>query len=110
RADHVAGELPAALLGQLEADRLGAFAVVRAQVHVDEPPAEAVRDLRAEPVHAVVVAAHADERGPVDGGGRQLGRLEVDGDENDRTQARRGRTGGDGVGEVAGGGAAHGVE
>ena len=58
-------------------DRLRALAVERAQVDVDETPAVCVRDLGAQPVHAVVVAAHPDQRGAVDRAARDLGPLEV---------------------------------
>ena len=38
-------QLPAELLGDLEGERLRAFRVVRAQVHVDERPVELTRKL-----------------------------------------------------------------
>ena len=98
----MAGKRPSPLLGDLEAHRLGALGVVGAQVDVDDAPAVAVADLRAEPVHAVVVATHADERRAIDGGAHELGGLEVLGHEDDRAQARRGRARRHRVGEVPG--------
>ena len=106
----MARKRPAHLLRDLEADRLRALAVVCAEVHVHDAPAEALRDLGAQPVHAVVVAAHAHHRRPVDRGPRQLGRLEVDGDEHHRAQAGGGRSRRHRVGEVPRGRAADGVE
>src|SRR6476660_4501820 len=47
---------PAELLRYLITHGLRAFVIVRAQVHVDEAPAVLVGDLRAEPVHVIIVA------------------------------------------------------
>jgi hypothetical protein len=47
------------LLGDFEAVGLGAFGVIRPQVHVDDRPAVFVGDLGAEAVDIVVVAADA---------------------------------------------------
>ena len=60
RDDRVLRQPPAELLGDLEAVGLGAFGVVRPQVHVDDRPAVLVGDLGAEAVDVVVVAADAD--------------------------------------------------
>src|SRR5438132_967838 len=57
---------PAQLLGDLVAERLGAFRVVRPEVHVHERPAVLVSDLRAEAVHLVVGAVHGDQGRVVD--------------------------------------------
>ena len=58
RADDAVRQLPAELLDRLERERLGALGVVRAQVDVHERPARPLaRDLGAEPVDVVVVAA-----------------------------------------------------
>ncbi len=75
--DDVVGQAPAELLGDFEADGLGAFRVVGAQIDVDEAPVVAVGNLRAEAIDVVVVAIDADQRGAVDLGVEDLGRLEI---------------------------------
>ena len=66
RRDDVAREAPAELFCNLEAVGLGAFGVVGAQVDVGESPLIPIRDLRAQPVHVVVVATHGDDARLVD--------------------------------------------
>ena len=111
RRDDAVGELPAELLGRLVRERLGALGVVRAHVDVDERPALALaRDLGAEPVDGVVVAAHADDLRAVGAGGEDLLRLEVGGDEDVGGQPGVRGVGRDGAGEVAGRRAGDGVE
>ena len=110
RADDPVRQLPAELLDRLVGERLRALRVVGAQVDVDEGPRARLGELGAEPVDVVVVAAHADQVGPVDAGREQLLLLEVGGDEDVGVEARRGGVGGDGVGEVAGRGAGDGLE
>ena len=68
---------PPELLDDLEAHRLRALGVVRPQVDVDESPAVAVADLRAQPVHVVVVAGDGEDRRVEDRRPEQLARLEV---------------------------------
>ena len=63
---------------------------------------------RAEAVDVVVVAVDADEARAVDLGVEDLGRLEIGGDEDAGLEAEARGLRGDGVGEVAGGGAADG--
>jgi hypothetical protein len=58
----------------------------------------------------IVVAVDADETRAIDLGVENFGRLEVGGDEDAGLEAEAGGLGGDGVGEVAGGGAADGLE
>ena len=108
--DGVARSLPAKLLANLEAHRLGALGVIRAEVHVDEAPAVFAGDLGAQAVHLVVGAADADDVGAEHQGAEHLGGFQVGGDEHVGLQPGRGGVGGDGVSEVAGGGAGHGVE
>ena len=108
--DDVVGQTPAELLGDLVADGLGAFGVVGAEVDVDEAPVVLVGDLGAEAVDVVVVAVDADEARAVDLGVEDLCGLEVGGDEDAGLEAEARGLRGDGVGEVAGGGAADGVE
>ena len=55
------GDLPAELLGRLVRERLRALGVERAHVHVHERPRVLGRELRAEPVHVVVVAVDRDD-------------------------------------------------
>ena len=103
RDDDLVGQPPAELLGDLEAQRLGALGVERPHVDVDERPALLLaRDLGGEPVDVVVGAVHRDQGVGVDGGVDLLGLLEVGRDEDHRLDARAGAGGGDGVGEVAG--------
>ena len=108
RADDPVGQLPAELLDGLVGERLRALGVVGAQVDVDEGPGPGLGELGAEPVDVVVVAADADQVGPVDAGREQLLLLEVGGDEDVGVEAGGGGVGGDGVGEVAGRGAGDG--
>ena len=55
RHDHRARESPSQLLGDLEAHRLRALAIVAAQIHVDDSPSESVGELRAQTIHIIVV-------------------------------------------------------
>ena len=85
------GQLPAELLDDLERDGLRALGVVRAHVDVHERPVLVLgRQLGAEAVDVVVVAAHRDEVGAVDAGREDLLLLEVGGDEDVGRQAERG--------------------
>ena len=106
RRDDLTRQPPAELLGDLVADGLGALGVVRAQVDVDEAPAEVAGDLRAEPVDLVVVAVDGDQGAAVDRGGDELACLEVARREDAGAQPGPGGRRGNGAGEVAGGGAA----
>src|SRR5680860_1177977 len=81
--DDVVGQRPSELLGDLEAQRLGALGVVGAHVDVD------------------VVALDRDEVGRIDRGGKHLGLLQVGGDEHVGGHAGVRRMGGHGLGEVA---------
>ncbi len=82
RGDDMVGHPPAQVLGDLEADGLGALGVERPEVDVDESPAEAEGDLRAEAVDLVVVALDGDDLGAVDGRAQDLALLEIVGDED----------------------------
>ena len=86
-------------------ERLRALGVVGAQVHVHERPRMLAGELGAEPVDVVVVAVDRDQVGAVDAGREDLLLLEVGGHEHVGLEARGSGVGGDGVGEVAGGGA-----
>ena len=108
--DDVIRQAPAELLGDLVADGLRALGVVGAQVDVDEAPVVLVGDQGAEAVDVVVVAVDADQARAVDLGVEDLGGLEIGGDEDAGLQAQTRRLRGDGVGQVAGRGAADGVE
>ena len=61
-----------------------------------------IRNLRAEPVHVVVVAFDGDDRRLVDRGAEHLVRLEVVWDEDEARQAESGGMRGDAAGQVAG--------
>ena len=98
------GQPPPELLGDLEAQRLGALRVVRADVDVDERPVLVLgRQLGGEPVDVVVVAVDGQQRAAVHGRREDLGLLERRRDEHHGVPARAGGRGGDGVGQVAGG-------
>ena len=102
RDDHLVGQPPAELLGDLVAQGLGALGVERPHVDVDERPALLLAgDLRGEAVDVVVGAVHRDELLGVDGRVDLLGPLEVARDEHDRADAGASTRRGDGVGEVA---------
>ena len=85
---------------------LGAFGVVGAQIDVDEAPFEAVGDLRAEAIDVVVVAVDAHDARAVDGGVQDFGGLEIGGNEDAGVEALLRGLRGNGVGKIAGGGAA----
>ncbi len=107
-AHHVGRPLPAELFGDLEPHGLGAFAVERAQVDVDESPAEAVGNLAAQPVDLVVIPRDTDEARAVDGRAEDLGGLEILGNEDAGVEPVAHPLRGDGVRQVAGGRAPHG--
>ncbi len=99
---------PAELLADLVGERLGALAVVRPQIDVDEAPALAGRvadQLRAEAVHVVVVALDADQLAAVHAGHHDLALLQVVRDEHAGPEAGPGRRRADRAGQVAGRGA-----
>ena len=102
RAHDAVGQLEAELLGDLERERLGALGVVGPQVDVHERPRMLGRQLGAEPVDVVVVAAHRDQLRAVDAGREDLLLLEVGGHEHVGLEAGGRGVGGDGVGEVPG--------
>ena len=60
--DHVVGQPPAELLGDLKADGLRALGVIGTKIDVHESPVVALGNLRAQPVHVVVVAVDAHQR------------------------------------------------
>src|SRR5207248_8095894 len=103
RDDDLVRELPAELFRRLERERLGALRVERADVDVAERPRRRLDQLAAEAVDLVVVAADGHQVGLERRNAGDLGRLQVDGDEDEVLQAGAGRGGGDRVGEGAGG-------
>ena len=104
------GEAPAELLRDLEGDRLGALAVIAAQVHVDDAPLEPVGGLTTEAIHVVVGAADPDHAHAIHRGGDDLGRLEIVRDEDPRREPGTSGMSRGGVGQISGGGAGDGVE
>ena len=97
--------LPPELLRELVGERLRAFGVVRPQIDVDEPPRELERQLDGESRAVVVRPVDGVDLRAVDGGGRELLRLEVAGDEDGSLEAFCGCTRRHGTGQVPGGGA-----
>ena len=71
------GEAPAQLFCNLEAVRLGPFRVVGAKVDVRKAPVIAIRHLRTQPVHIVVVATDRDDARFVDRRSGDLAGLEI---------------------------------
>src|SRR5213076_3478987 len=91
-------------------DGLRPLAVVAPQIDVYDPPPEPIRDLGAQPVHVVVGPAHPHEAGAVDARADHLRRLELIGDEDPRLESGPCRVRRDGIREVAGRGAADGIQ
>src|SRR5207245_860280 len=104
-ADQMGRRPPAELFRDLVPDRLGALAVERTEVDVDDPPSEAVGDLAAETVHLVVVAPHPGEAGAEDGRPQDLRGLQVFGNEDAGLEAVPDALGRDRVRQVPGRGA-----
>ena len=104
----------AELLGNLEADGLGAFfgVVVEPQVHAltKRFPVVALGNLRAEAIHMVIVTIDANQRCSIDLGVEDLGRFKIARHENVGLQAKARGVRGDGVGKIAGGRTADGLE
>ena len=105
--DRVFGDLPAQLLHDLVAHALGTFRVVGAHIDVHKGPAEFSGDLRAQPVHLVVMPFDADDLRAVHQRIHDLALLQIARNENIRAQTRRRRVGGHRVGQVSGGSAGH---
>src|SRR5207302_248429 len=101
---------PAELLGDLVTVRLRALRIVRTDVDVHEGPVVLVPDLGAEPVDLVIGAFHGNEGRRVYERGDDLAALEVRGNEDVGLESSLGRVRGDGVGQIARGGAGHRVE
>ena len=93
---------PPELLDDLEADRLRALGVIRAEVDVDEAPPVAIRDLRTEAVDVVVGAGDRENRRVEDGGSEHLPRFEGVGDEDAALEAEARGVRGHAVRKVAG--------
>ncbi|OLL73183.1 ComEC/Rec2-related protein [Pseudonocardia sp. Ae168_Ps1] len=107
RDDDLLRQPPAELLGDLEAQGLGALGVVGADVDVHERPVLVLGgQLGGEPVDVVVVAVDREQGAPVHRGRDDLRLLQRGGDEYDRVPAGARGGGRDGVGQVAGRGAA----
>ena len=107
RRHDVVGQLPTQLLDHLVAKGFGAFRVIGAKVDVHEAPAVGVGHFRTQAIHLVIVALHRHQGGVVDQGAEHLAQFQITGDEHTAIQARMGGDGCGGVGQVAGGGAAH---
>ena len=101
RDDDLVRQRPVQLLGRLERQRLRALGVERPDVDVAERPRRRLDQLRAKPVHLVVVAAHRDHVRVEHADARHLRGLEVDRDEYEALEVRPRRVSGHGVREVA---------
>jgi hypothetical protein len=110
RTDDAVRQLEAELLGNFEAERLRALRVVRTKVDVHERPGMLGRELRAESVDVVVVAAHRNEVRAVYAGREDLLLLEVGRHEHVGLEPGSGCVRGDGVRQVPRGGAGDHVE
>ena len=96
------GKCPAELLGNFEAVGLRALRVIAAQVDVREAPAVLLGNLRAQPIHIVVVAFDGDDLRVVDAGAEHLAGFEIVRDEDVALQPEACRMGRHAVGQVAG--------
>ncbi len=105
RHHYMVRHLPTELLGRLERERLAAFGVVRPHVDVDERPLVDAGELRAQPVHVVVVAVDRDDVAAVYRGGEDFALLEVRRNEHVAAQPRVRGVRGDRVREISGRGA-----
>ena len=106
----MARQLPAELLGDLEAHRLRSLSVVGAEVDVHKSPTVFAGDLGAETVDLIVGALDPDDVGAVDERTEHLPLLKVRGDEDIALEAGICGVGGDGVGQIAGRGTGHDLE
>ena len=77
RGNDVVRKLPTQLFRDLEGVGLRPFSVVASEIDIRKPPAVLVSDLRAQPVHIVVIALDGDNLRIVDTGTEHLARLEV---------------------------------
>lgn len=109
RHDRMVRRFPAKLFSNLVAQRLGAFGVVRAHVHVDEGPAMRVCELAAEPLNIVIVAVDGDHGRPVHSCPQDLAALQVTRDEHQGPHPGLCAMRGDRAGEVSGRRAGDGV-
>ena len=109
-ADDVIRQAPAELFGDFETDRLRSLGIVGTQVHVDEAPAMFVGDLRAESVDLIVVPGDAHDFRAEHIRAKNLRGLEVGWNKDPGLQPFARGVRGDGVGQVSGRGARHGVE
>ena len=109
RHDDMIGRAPAQLLGDLVAERLGAVAIEGAQIDIDERPAVLAARLGAQAVHLVVIAGDGEDVRAVDQRAQHFALLQVGRNEDIGLEAAFGGVRGDGVGEVAGGGAGDGI-
>jgi hypothetical protein len=104
------GDAPAQLFDDFKTHALGTFGVIGAHIDIDEGPRVFARDFRAEPVDFVVMALDADDRRAINKRIEDFALLQVRRNEDVGFEAGGGGVGGDGIGQIAGGGAGHGGE
>ena len=110
RDDGVLRRAPAELLGDFIRHALRAFGVVGAHIDVHKRPAELAGDLGAEAVHLVVMAFDGDDIRAVNERVQNFALLQIRRNENVGFQSGARGLGGDGIRQIAGGGAGDGVK
>src|SRR5690349_3559064 len=90
--------------------RLGAFRVIRTQIYVGQAPLEAIGNLRAQTIHLVVVSIDTHDTRAVDRGVEHLGGFQISWNKDARIETLLRSLSRDGVGEIAGRAAAHGLK
>ena len=106
----VVRQAPAELFGDFVAHGLRAFRVIGPQVHVHKSPVEFLRDLRAQPVHLIVVARDPHQLRAEDLRAGNFCRLKVGGNENPRVETFARGLRGHGICQIARRRAAHHLE
>ena len=94
-------EAPPKLLGDFESHGLRTLGVVAAEIDIGESPSELVRDLCAQPIYVVVIAADADEMRTKDRGSQNLAEFEIVRDEHVALETKPRCVRRDAVGEIA---------
>src|SRR6185437_13230236 len=105
--DNVVRQTPAKVLGDFIANRFRTFSVVGTQIDIYKAPAMLVGNLRAEPVHLIVVAGDANNLCAVDFRAENLCRFKVRWNENAGSEAVARSLGRCGIRQISRGRTAH---
>ena len=98
----MSGKPPAQLFGDFKAYSLRSLRVIRPQVHVDEAPGPLFSNLRAQPIHLIVVASDANHVRAENLVPRIFAGSRSDGNEYPRLQPQSRRMRRNRIGQVAG--------